>query len=145
MLINCLSSAKGLTVVHFVTVLIVLFVSTGALAIPYPFCNDMEDSTTGNWVFDSPWGYDTTYAHSGTLSISESPGTSYQNNVNISAMLSSGVDLTTAQMPVLTFRHRYEIEPNQDWGAIDVSTDEGANWETIYFVTGISTDGRRRK
>ena len=83
-----LSVTRALALVAIVAA-IVLFLDTSAVAISYPFCDDMEDTTTGNWVFDPPWGYDGTYAHSGTLSISDSPGgTSYQNNVNISVALS---------------------------------------------------------
>jgi len=125
--------------------MIVLFASTGALAVPYPFCDDMEDSTSGNWVFDSTWGYDDTYSHSGSLSISESPGTTYENNVNISATLASGLDLSTAQMPVLSFWHRYTLETNADYGYVDVSTNWGASWYTIYFVTGFNTEWKEEK
>ena len=136
MFANCFPSVKGLAMLALAAVVIVLCLSTGAFAIPYPFCDNMEDTTTGNWVFDSPWGYDTQYAHSGIRSISDSPGgSSYQNNVNISAKLSP-ISLATAQMPVLSFWHRYSLELNADYGYIDISVNAGATWTTIYFVTG---------
>ena len=93
--------------VQLIAALIILCLAAGASAVSYPFCDDMEDSTSGNWVFDSPWGYDDTYTHSGSLSITDSPGGPYQNNANVSVTLASDIDLTTAVMPVLRFWQRY--------------------------------------
>jgi len=65
--------------------------------------------------------------------------------VNISATLSPGVNLSSADMPVLSFWHRYALEINQDWGFVEVSTDGGTNWKTLYFVTGFSSGWKEEK
>ena len=111
----------------------------------YPFFDDMEYPDSGNWNFNPPWNYATEASHSGDYSITDSPGGDYANNVNISVTLSVGIDLSGAVMPVLTFWHRYSLETNYDYGYVDVSTDLGQNWSTIYFVTGHHTDWKEEK
>jgi hypothetical protein len=113
--------------------------------ILYPFFDDMENPDSGNWNFDPPWGYTTSASHSGNASITDSPAGDYANNVNISATISAGIDLSGAIMPVLTFWHRYSLEPNADFGYLDVSADLGKTWSTIYFVTGHHTDFKEDK
>jgi extracellular elastinolytic metalloproteinase len=39
--------------------------------------------------------------------------------------------LITGNQPVLRFYHRYDTEPGLDAGIVEISTDEGANWEII--------------
>ena len=110
--------------------------------VSYPFFDDME-SGVGDWVADPPWGLTDQYAHSGNCSWTDSPGTSYENNVNTALTLS--IDMGSANMPVLSFWHRYAFETNADWGYIDVSTNQGQSWTTIYFVTGQSTEWKQEK
>jgi hypothetical protein len=101
-----------------------------AFAIDYPFCDDMEDTESGNWTADPPWDYTEASYHSETHCITDSPGgTTYSNNADVSLTLSSGIDLSPAIMPVLTFWHRYAFEANKDYGYIDVSTDLGNTWD----------------
>ena len=116
-----------------------------AFAIDYPFYDDMEDPQSGNWIADPPWDYTEESYHSETHSITDSPGETYSNNVNISLTISSGIDLSSAIMPVLTFWHRYSFEANKDYGYVDVSTDSGNTWKTIYFVTGFQTEWKQEK
>jgi len=136
---------KGVTVLALWTMIMVLFLIMEAFAIPYPFCDDMEDSTSGTWCFDVPWGYTSQYAQSGSLSITDSPDADYENDVDVSFSLCSGVNLISAQMPVLSFWHRYDLETNHDYVYIDVSTNAGASWSTIYFVTGHAAGWKKEK
>jgi len=46
------------------------------------FSDDMENTSSGNWTFDAPWGYTNAIAHGGSYCITDSPGTSYANGVN---------------------------------------------------------------
>ena len=108
----------------------------------YPFCDDVE-SGTGNWTAETPWGVTDQYAHSGSYSWTDSPGTSYENSVNTA--LTFAINLGSATMPVLSFWHRYAFEANADWGFVDVSTDGGASWTTVYFVTGQSVNWKYEK
>jgi hypothetical protein len=113
-----------------------------ATIVSYPFFDDME-SGVGEWVADPPWGLTEESSHSTTHSWTDSPGTNYDNNVNVALTLT--IDLSTATMPVLSFWHRYSLETNKDWGFIDVSTDLGNTWTAIYFVTGSHTTWREEK
>jgi hypothetical protein len=113
--------------------------------IEYPFCDDMEDSLSGNWNLPAPWGYTTEHAQTGIRSITDSPGTTYQNSINTSAMLSSSIDLTGADMPVLRFWQRYAMEANADYGYVEVSGNGGQTWTTTYFVTGINLNWKEER
>jgi len=106
-------------------------------SLSYPFFDDMEGGT-GNWTFDAPWNLTEEYAHSGNYSWTDSPNEFYQNNTEIS--LNMSIDLRFATMPVLSFWHRYSLEPNSDYGYVDVSDDSGQTWTTLYFVTGHQTE-----
>ncbi|MFH1689655.1 MAG: hypothetical protein ABIE42_05390, partial [Candidatus Eisenbacteria bacterium] len=107
-----------------------------ANAADYPFFDDMENQASGNWTFGGAWGYTTEAAYSGSTSFTDSPGTTYENSVDVKATLASGIDLSSAAMPVLSFWERYVLETNADFGYVDVSTDGGSSWSTIYFVNG---------
>ena len=115
-------------------------------AIPpagYPFYDDMESGVGPHWDWGAPWGHTTESAHSGSTSWTDSPGTTYENSVNTA--LQTAVDLSSAQMPVLSFWERYVLEPNVDFGYVDVSTDGGSSWTTIYFATGTELGWREEQ
>ena len=86
------------------------------------------------WRARTPWGLTDVSAHSGTLSWADSPNADYGNNVDTSLELQ--INLGTALMPVLEFWHRYSFQEYSDFGYVEVSIDDGANWSRIYFVTG---------
>ena len=102
-------------------------------AASYPFSDDMENPDSGNWTRTGTWGYTESLAHSPTHSLTDSPTGSYGNNVNITATLSSGMDLSLAVMPVLTFWHRYAFENGADFGYVEVSRDLGNSWTALYY------------
>ena len=103
--------------------------------VSYPFYDDME-SGVENWEWGASWGQTTSKFHSEATSWTDSPVGNYDDNVNTA--LTTNIDLTDAEMPVLHFWHRYSLEPNYDFGYVDVSGDGGSNWTTLYFVTGHS-------
>jgi hypothetical protein len=43
-------------------------------------------------------------------------------------------------LPVLRFWTRYNLQEYKDFGYVEVSTDNGANWNKIYFTTGTRED-----
>jgi hypothetical protein len=122
----------------------VLLLAGSAAAVDYPFADDMENTGSGNWTFDSPWAYTTEASHSDSTCITDSPAGTYDNDANVSATMDT-VDLTLAEMPVLSFWQRYVFEPNADYGYVDVSIDDGSTWSAIYFVTGSSLDWREKR
>ena len=110
-------------------------VDNGAIAIGYPFYDDME-SGIAPWKFQSPWGLTETSANSTSTSWTDSPSGSYANNAN--ASLQIAINLSQAQMPVLEYWQHYTFRVNTDYGYVEVSTNDGANWTRVSFVTGIS-------
>jgi hypothetical protein len=94
------------------------------------------EGTDSRWALDRPWAITTEAAHTGTHSLTDSPGTNYANNADVSAYVN--VNLSTMTRPMLSFWHRYALEPNQDFGFVEVSTDNGASWGRWYAVTGQS-------
>jgi hypothetical protein len=99
-----------------------------------PFIDDMENGD--NFGNELPWGITDEDAHSGTYSWSDSPGGSYENNMNRSLYLA--VDLSKTNRPVMEFWHRYNLQDYADWGYVCISNDNGANWTYKYYVTGYS-------
>ena len=46
--------------------------------------------------------------------------------------------MTGADRPMLSFWQQYAFEQNQDFGSVEVSTDNGGSWARLYVVTGAS-------
>ena len=108
-------------------------IDEGILRAGYPYFDDMETGS-GAWFYDSPWGLTDEEAHSGTFSWSDSPNSVYGNNVSTALQIS--INLSVSEMPVLEFWQIYSLEENRDFGYVEVSTNAGANWTQLYFVTG---------
>ncbi|MEI8042705.1 MAG: putative Ig domain-containing protein [Verrucomicrobiota bacterium] len=100
-----------------------------------PFADGLE-GTDANWACDRPWGITTEAAHSGTHSLTDSPGTNYFNNVDASAYLNA--NLGAATRPMLSFWQRYGLEKGLDYGFVEVSKDGGSSWARLFAVTGQS-------
>ena len=97
----------------------------GQVATNYPFAEGFETGST-HWAFDQPWAVTTQMAHTGATSLGSNPGTDYANNTDASAYLS--LDLTKANRPMLSFWQCYALEPNQDYGFVEISSNQGASW-----------------
>ncbi len=108
-------------------------IDEGPLNVEFPYSDDME-SGSGAWFYDSPWGLTQEEAHSGVYSWTDSPNSVYVNNVSTSLQIE--IDLSVSEMPVLEFWHIYSLEENRDFGHVEISTNAGASWTQLYFVTG---------
>ena len=106
----------------------------GAVA-SFPFTETFEGTST-YWAMDWPWAFSTEPSHGGTHCLSDSPGTDFGPNLDISAYLR--INLGTATRPMLSFWHRYALQPNQDFGFVEISSDGGASWSRLYAVTSQS-------
>jgi len=116
------------------------YASTNPGSVPYPFFDNMENGT-GAWVAATPWALEVGFDHNnnpaGTYwTDSPSVGVVYGDNVNTS--LTIDLDLLPANRPILTFWQRYNMETNQDFGLVEISTDAGVSWTTLLGVTGFS-------
>jgi len=93
------------------------------------FADDIENGNIG-WTPDVPWAITSEQSSSPTQSWHDSPGGSYQNNLNIS-LVSPQIDLSLATDTVLDFNHICDTESGFDFGIIETSTD-GNNWNEVY-------------
>ncbi|RLA17022.1 MAG: hypothetical protein DRQ56_09805, partial [Gammaproteobacteria bacterium] len=96
---------------------------------PYPFSDDFEGSLE-NWNLTGDWGKTDIDQHGGTHSLTDSPGTNYENSSTSTAWTS--IDLTGSAWPVLRFWDRYGMA--NDWAWLDVSTN-GTTWTKLYATT----------
>ena len=124
----------------FCLVLFSLLWCSFAWAVSPPFQDDME-SGTENWTAEAPWSLSHETAHSTASAWSDSVGGYYANNMDFSLSLASSLDLSGAISPQLVFRHKYQLEPDFDFGYVEISTDSGADWAIIASFTGIQDDG----
>ena len=94
------------------------------------FFDDFEAGAS-NWTTGGNvnWNTDNLVAHSGTASFADSPEGQYANNITAFAEFS--VDLTGIEIAHLSFWHKYFLEPEADFGFVEVSTDGGTGWTTI--------------
>lgn len=104
----------------------------------YTFCDifsdDVEDGNLG-WTAQSPWAITTEASHSPTHSWTESPGSNYGNNRDVS--LTSPVwDLSDSSGLSLSFWHQYDTEEDYDYATVEYSLDGGTNWTSAASYNG---------
>jgi alkylated DNA repair dioxygenase AlkB len=102
--------------------------------INLPLVDALED--TANWDINLGWGADSSQAHTGAVSMNESPGGNYEASKDYTMM--TAVNLVGTVWPVLTFRDRFALGGG-DWLRLEVSSD-GSNWTPLYGV--YHTDSR---
>ncbi|MBU0679378.1 MAG: immune inhibitor A, partial [Verrucomicrobia bacterium] len=117
--------------------------ATTPAGMDYPFLDNGEGGT-GMWIADPRWALSSESAYSGAKAWSDSPGGDYSNNMNSALRLSSQLDLTGSQRPVLSFNHRYHLLSG-DSALAEVSTNNGASWITLSSYSNVSSDWRRAR
>jgi hypothetical protein len=105
--------------------------------------DDVESGDQG-WTADPTWAVTGEASASPTHSWTDSPGGEYANNRDIS-LTSRVLDLTGVTGVEMAFSHIYDIESGWDYGHVEVSADQGANWETVASFTGIATGAWERE
>ena len=113
---------------------------TTLAGLDYPFFDNMETSG-GNWnpQPSTAWTRVTVGdAHSGGNVWTDSPGSSYTNNIDVSLILSDEIFLNPASQ--LVFWHKLAVMSG-DTAEVEVSTDGGTTWTqlTSYTNTTISS------
>lgn len=100
------------------------------------FCDDF-DSGTDQWTLEGAWGLSNTQSNSGSSSLTDSPGGNYAANLDISATMTNGVDLSAALDANLSFDAIYDIEGgNFDFCYVEASTDGGTTWTNVATFLG---------
>ncbi|MGK0280378.1 MAG: hypothetical protein ACI9RU_003161 [Litorivivens sp.] len=115
---------------------IFMFTSLCIMAQTVEFSDDFESGTT-NWVLEGAWGLTTAQSNSLSNSLTDSPGGDHLPNLNISATMSAGVDLSAVQDAVVKFWAIYEIEGgNFDYCYVEASGDAGDTWINLATFFG---------
>ncbi len=100
-----------------------------------PFIQTFEN--TFGWAADLPWGVTNSEAsepgHSPSFALEDSPNGNYPPNAD--RRLVVRINTTGVQKPMLRFNHKYNFEPNADYGYIDYSVDN-TTWTTVTGFTG---------
>ncbi len=102
------------------------------------FTDDFE-SGVSKWTLTGSWALTEQFANSPTHSLTESPGGNYAPNLNITATMANGVDLSASFGAELSFYARYNIEQGFDYMYIEASAD-GSNWVNLDTFDGEGFD-----
>ena len=109
-------------------------------SVPDEFFYDDVESGTGGWSGDDPWDTTNSKAYSGSYSWTDSPGGSYENNVE-SSLTSETIDLggQSDQYIILGFNLWLDLESYYDRLHIEASGDNGSTWTQIGYLSGHNT------
>lgn len=99
------------------------------------FSDDFE-SGLGAWTLTGDWGLATTQAYNGTFSLADSPGGLYNNMQTTFATITNSFNLSTALDANIFMRVKYDIENGFDYCYIDMSSNNGGAWTTVYTFNG---------
>ncbi len=115
--------------------------STSAMTLGavVPFADDFE-TDSGVWTFTGEWGPVITAGIGGSTSLGDSPGDFIQN---VDTFAVTGVDLTGATWPILSFSERYDFAGH--WGRVEISVNGGSNWTILEGATSDQTDWIHRR
>ncbi|MGE0126762.1 MAG: M36 family metallopeptidase [Blastocatellales bacterium] len=87
----------------------------------------------------STWAITSASSASPSKSWTDSPGANYANNSN-TYLVSPLFDLSRAAGVTLSFAHSYDFESSFDFGIVEYSIDDGANWNRATAFTGAQTN-----
>ncbi|KPA16026.1 serine protease [Candidatus Magnetomorum sp. HK-1] len=113
-----------------------------ALAVDYPFKDNVNNKL--NWVTTGSWALTTLSYHSSDMAWTDSMTSAYPNNADMFLSLSTPIALSQANNPALIFWQHYELEPDFDFGYVEIS-DDGDNWFILSTVTGISKEWEKQQ
>ncbi|MCB9194821.1 MAG: immune inhibitor A [Flavobacteriales bacterium] len=94
-----------------------------------------------NWTVSQTWGSTAEDYYSASSSITDSPGSNYNNGINKTITLSNTIDLSIALSATVSFYAKWDVENNYDYVQFEVSTNGGSTWEPQcgnYTNTGTS-------
>jgi hypothetical protein len=82
-----------------------------------------------NWTTTTGWNTTTTQSHSPSSSITDSPNSDYNTNpVNSSITTTQAISLANAANAYLSYWARWDLNPDQDYVQIKISTNNGTTW-----------------
>jgi hypothetical protein len=113
------------------------FMSTDTVTIiigfPIMVFADTTNDPTELWTITAnpsnpKWEATTTTYYSAPTSFTDSKNGNYSNNATVTMTLTDALDISGYTNPRLTFRTKFDIESNWDFGQVDVSTNDGITW-----------------
>lgn len=99
------------------------------------FADSAENGTT-NWNFGTGWGLNTSYYHTPTHSFAYPNYAAYANN---SMSLNFPLNLSSYPVAFLEWWQRYDVESGYDYCYVEVSSDNGTNWQQVSMYSGTNT------
>lgn len=100
---------------------------------------DSAENGFTKWNTSQAWAITTSQSHSPTRSFTDSPTGNYVNNANNSMTLLSPINISSNPVTYLSFWHRYNTEEGYDFCYVEVSTNNGTDWQTVTSYNGIQT------
>lgn len=107
--------------------------SNDTLKMRFNISNLIDDfeNRLDKWHSNSTWGVTTQFADSGKYSLNDSPNDKYQNNADSWVEFNYSFDLSKISSAYLAFSTTHFLEQDKDFGCVEVSKDDGLNWEQV--------------
>ena len=117
------------------------------IGFPVMVFADTTNDPTELWTITATpsnpkWEATTTTYYSDPTSFTDSKNSNYSNNATVTMTLTDALDISGYTNPRLTFRTKFNIESNWDFGQVDVSTNDGVTWiplEGEYTQPGVGS------
>jgi len=99
-----------------------------------------DDLEGGLSDWNGSWGQTSSYSHSPTTCMTDSPSGNYPNNATTTMAMQSSLDLSDSDTASLVFWHRYDTESGYDYCYVEVSTNGGSSWTQVASYSGQQSD-----
>ncbi len=117
------------------------------IGLPVMVFADTTNDPTELWTITATpsnpkWEATTATYFSDPTSFTDSKNGNYSNNATVTMTLTDAIDISGYTNPRLTFRTKFDIESNWDFGQVDVSTNDGVTWiplEGEYTEPGVGS------
>lgn len=93
------------------------------------------ENNPANVVPEGPWGITNSTSYSAPYCWTDSAGGNYNDGIDMS-LTTVSINLLGTSNPVLSFQHKYEVEPSCDFCWVEISTDGGSVWTNLASYNG---------
>jgi uncharacterized protein (TIGR03437 family) len=115
---------------------------TSAFAREKVVFDDTIELGNQGWIARGPWAITNARGASPMRSWTDSPAGNYANSTDAS-LVSPLLDFSGMSNVTLSFAQSYALEDGFDFGAIEISTDDGQTWRRVTATTGAQADFRQ--
>ncbi len=96
-----------------------------------------------NWQFEERWSISTPELFDGSNALRFGSANFYENNADAICKMTTPLDLSEVNQAAIEFTHYVHFEPENDFGAIEISTDD-ENWQEIARFSGYSGEWQKQ-